>query len=48
MRLQILEQNPEFLLGYMFKLLGKNLNYGSPLVVNISIIVNYYCCTQKY
>ena len=41
MRLQNLEQNPEFLPGYTFKLLRKNLNQGSPLVVNISIIINY-------
>ena len=47
-RLQILGQNPEFLPDYAFKLLEKNLNQGSPQLANISIIVNYYSCTQKY
>ena len=30
LRLQILGQNPELLSGYMFKLLGKNLNLRGP------------------
>ena len=48
LRLQILGQNPEYLPGYTFKLFGKNLNYGSTLVVNINIVVNCYFCTRKY
>ena len=30
LRLQILEENPEFLASYTFKLLGKNLNLRGP------------------
>ena len=54
LRLDFSNKSPEFLLGYAFKLVGKNLSYGGPgsLVVNINnavniIVVGVCYCTRK-